>query len=343
MIPVIFGCEGPQLTDNEKSFFREVDPIGFILFARNVVDKEQLYALTSEMRAVTGRDALPILIDQEGGRVQRMKAPHWRNYPPASVFGDLACSDEPSLAASALRLHCRLIADDLRRSGITVNCLPVLDVPQEGSSNVIGDRAFSDDPELVGMLGRIACDGLREGGVLPVLKHIPGHGRALVDSHLELPTVESDLAELSSHDFRPFEMLSDMPLAMTAHVRYTQLDDKAPCTLSRIVISRIIRMKMGFRGILLSDDLSMQALSGSLKERATGALSAGCDIALHCNGNMEEMQDIASAVPFAATSLEKQLAGLIYELHRLEPADRQEMEQRYNQMMQDAGILQTST
>lgn len=332
MKPVIFGCEGLSLTDKEKTFFSEMKPAGFILFSRNIESREQVAALTSEMRKAVGRHKVPILIDQEGGRVQRMTEPEWRKYPPMGLFGEMASKD-PTLAASALRLNCRLLADDLRRVGINVNCLPLLDVATNTTSLAIGDRAFSADPSLVSALGRIVCDALQASGVLPVVKHMPGHGRATVDSHYDLPIVDASVEELEVTDFAPFRVLKDAPFGMTAHIKYTEIDAAKPATLSRIVIGRVIRMKIGFGGVLISDDLSMKALSGSLDELAAETLAAGCDLALHCNGKIEEMQAIAAAIPDIAPQLETRIANLIRKVEQADVADRADLRRRYDDLM----------
>ncbi|WCL53129.1 beta-N-acetylhexosaminidase [Gimibacter soli] len=332
MIPVVFGCAGTTLSDEEAAFFSEVKPAGFILFARNVGTPDEVRALVTALKKTTGRKHVPVMIDQEGGRVQRLKAPHWRAYPPMETFGHMARQDA-TLGASALRLNCRLIADDLVQLGINVNCLPVLDVPQRGADKVIGDRAFAHDPQLVGALGRIALESLADGGVLGVLKHIPGHGRSLVDSHHGLPRVSASLEDLSKTDFVPFAALHDAPFAMTAHIIYQAIDPARPATLSKVVIGRIIRMKIGFQGILFSDDLSMNALDGAIEKRAADALAAGCDIALHCNGNLAEMKAIAAAVPRASLKLEERLATLIEEVNARQGVDRADLEKRYRDLM----------
>lgn len=332
MKPVIFGCEGLSLTEKEKAFFREVKPAGFILFSRNVESQKQVDALTSEMRSIVGRHKVPILIDQEGGRVQRMVEPSWRKYPPMALFGEMAIKN-PTLAASALRLNCRMIADDLRRVGITVNCLPLLDVARSETDMAIGDRAFSSDPNLVSALGRIVVDALQAGGVLPVVKHMPGHGRATVDSHHDLPVVTTSQAELEKTDFAPFRTLKDAPLGMTAHIKYEDIDPANPATLSRVVIGRIIRMKIGFGGILVSDDLSMKALTGEVHDLAVKALQAGCDLALHCNGKLDEMQAIAASIPDIAQSLETRIATLIRNVERAAVPDRAELKRQYDDLM----------
>ncbi|MBM3617186.1 MAG: beta-N-acetylhexosaminidase [Alphaproteobacteria bacterium] len=288
---VIYGCEGHRLSDAEKAFFKAENPLGFILFARNCDNPEQVKALVDELKATVAHRETLVLIDQEGGRVARLRPPHWRKYPPARTLADLpdGSSDE------AVRLNSRLIADELLPLGINVDCLPLADVPVPGSHDIIGDRAYANTPEKVARLGREAALGLLDGGVLPVLKHIPGHGRAMVDSHLDLPTVDASLEELRATDFAPFRALKDLPLGMTAHVRYTAVDAENVATLSAAAI-RLIREELGFDGLLMSDDISMKALSGDLGDLSRRALAAGCDIVLHCNGKMDEMLAISPAV-----------------------------------------------
>ena len=292
---VIFGCAGLRLSAAEHDFFRDAAPLGFILFARNCESPGQLSQLVADLRASVGRADAPVLIDQEGGRVVRMGPPHWRAPPAAGIIGAMAGRDLAT-ARGAAWLNARLIAAELDQVGIDVCCLPVLDLQFEGASSVVGDRAFSADGEVVAELGRAACRGLMAGGVLPVIKHMPGHGRAMSDSHLEMPRVEASLEELKESDFRPFQALNDMPLGFSAHVCYGALDADTPGTLSAKVIQDVIRGAIGFDGLLLSDDLSMEALSGSRGERAAAAIAAGCDIAVHCNGEPEEMSDVAASV-----------------------------------------------
>jgi beta-N-acetylhexosaminidase len=287
----ISGCSGHVLGADEVSFFRETNPWGLILFARNVGSPAQIAALTRSFREVVGRDNAPVLIDQEGGRVQRLGPPNWRAYPPGNCLGQLFARD-PIKALCAARLLARLIAADLFPLGINVDCVPVLDVPQEGADAIIGDRAYSKDPQIVALLARAVMQGMMEGGVLPVIKHIPGHGRAGVDSHLSLPVVDTPLGQLEAIDFLPFAALADAPMAMTAHVVYTAIDAELPATLSPAAI-RFIRERIGFDGLLMSDDVSMKALCGSLDHICRDAIAAGCDIALHCNGQMDEMQQVA--------------------------------------------------
>jgi beta-N-acetylhexosaminidase len=287
----IYGLEGLTLTDAERKFFGNVKPFGYILFKRNCDNPEQLRALTDSLRELSGNSQLPILIDQEGGRVARLQAPHWRKPPAAACFADIACKDE-SAAKYATHLNARLIAAELLAMGINVNCAPLADIPVEGAHDIIGDRAYGKTAADVIMLGREMARGLLEGGVMPILKHIPGHGRARVDSHEDLPVVDAPLAELEATDFVPFRELRDIPLGMTAHIIYTALDAQNVATTSPIVID-YIRKVIGFDGLLMSDDLSMKALQGSFSEKAKATLAAGCDLVLHCNGKMDEMVEVA--------------------------------------------------
>ena len=314
----IAGCSGPELTPDERAFFRDSRPWGFILFKRNIESPEQVRALTGALRETIGVADAPILIDQEGGRVQRMGPPHWRRYPPGRAYGRANGNNPRELA----RLGARLIADDLLAVGINVDCLPVLDVPVPGAHDIIGDRAYADDPTTVAVLGRAAAEGLLAGGVLPVIKHMPGHGRARADSHEALPVVETSREELEAIDFEPFRALADMPLAMTAHVVYTAIDPAAPATTSRTVMDEVIRGSIGFDGLVMSDDLSMKALSGSLRERAAAALAAGCDVALHCNGRLDEMQAVAEGAPVLSGKAKKRAEHALARIrHRPEPLD----------------------
>jgi beta-N-acetylhexosaminidase len=293
---VIFGCAGHELTAAELAFFRTEQPWGFILFARNCASPEQVRALTASLRESVGRADAPILIDQEGGRVQRLRGEHWRSRPAAAAFGALCCSDARTARDLAYD-NARVMAAELVDLGINVDCVPCLDVPVEGSHDVIGDRAFARDPKVVAALGQSVIDGMLDGGVLPVIKHIPGHGRARADSHFSLPVVDTGRSELEQSDFLPFRSLAHAPLAMTAHVVYTDIDPSAPATTSGAVIDEIVRGFIGFDGALMTDDLSMRALGGSFGERAQAAIVAGCDLAVHCNGNMDEMREVAAAVP----------------------------------------------
>ena len=292
----ISGCEGTQLAPAEIAFFREQNPWGLILFKRNCETPEQIKALTSSFREAVGRKDAPVFVDQEGGRVQRLGPPsnHWRKYPAARAYGDLYAKS-PLEALRAARHVGRLMAEELIEAGITADCLPVLDVPQASAHDVIGNRAYSLHIEQVMALARAHTAGLMDGGVLPVMKHIPGHGRSEVDSHQNLPVVNAKRSELERVDFPPFAAFADAPMAMTAHVIYTAIDKTAPATLSRKVIKSVIRAQIGFRGLLITDDLSMKALSGTLKEKSSAALNAGCDMLLHCNGKLEEMREVAAA------------------------------------------------
>lgn len=291
--PVIFGCAGLTLSDAERDFFRRTDPLGFILFARNVADPVQVGALVAALRDAVGRADAPVLIDQEGGRVARLRPPHWRAAPPAGRIGALVETRGLDAACEAARLNSRLLAAELADLGIDVDCAPVADVPVPGAHGVIGDRAFADDPVLVGKLAHAAAIGLLEGGVVPIVKHVPGHGRARADSHAELPVVDTDEAVLARTDFLPFRTLAHLPWAMTAHVLYPALDPENPATTSARIIGDIIRGAIGFDGVLVSDDLSMKALRGDLPDLATAALAAGCDLVLHCTGILAEMEAIA--------------------------------------------------
>lgn len=308
----IYGCSGTALTDDERAFYAQAQPWGFILFGRNVVDRDQVRRLVNDLRATVNDPKAPVLIDQEGGRVARLKSPHWKDRPPAARFGalhDIAAET----AQEAAYLHARLIAHDLFDLGINVDCMPVLDVPIEGANDVIGDRALSHDRAVVVDLGRALIEGLKDGGVLPVMKHVPGHGRAMADSHLALPRVATPREELSHTDFVPFRGLASCPMAMTAHVVYEAIDPKRPATTSPRVVKEVIRGEIGFEGLLMSDDLSMKALDGPLAARAKAAQFAGCDIVLHCNGGMDEMRDVAKeAKPLEGASLKRANAALAH-------------------------------
>jgi beta-N-acetylhexosaminidase len=294
MKAVIFGCSGPHLTQEEWAFFKAVQPWGFILFARNCENPTQIRALTEELRASVNRENAPVLIDQEGGRVARLKPPFWRARPAMDRFGALH-KINPQKGKEAAFLGSRLLAEDLSRLGINVNCVPILDVPHEGAHDIIGDRALAKSVDDIAELGAQVMAGSIAGGALPIIKHIPGHGRALADSHLELPVVDASLDHLRAVDFAPFKALNQAPMAMTAHVVYAAIDKTRPATISAKVIEEIIRGEIGFDGLLMSDDLSMKALQGSFAERSKATLKAGCDMLLHCNGDMAEMQEIAGA------------------------------------------------
>ena len=293
---MILGCGGLALTDEERALYRAERPWGFILFARNVHDRNQLVDLVADLRACVGRSDAPVLIDQEGGRVQRIKPPLVPLYPPPSVIGSLyETNSDAGLRAAWLmgRLH----AADLSAFGINVNCIPVLDVPVEHGHDVVGNRAFARDPNTVARLGRAMADGLAAGGVQPVMKHMPGHGRALVDSHHSLPVVDAPIETLEECDFAPFAALSDMPMAMTAHIVFSAIDRENPATFSPTVVQDIIRDKLGFKGLLMTDDLSMKALSGDFGAKTDAIFRAGCDVVLHCNGSMQEMTQVCAHTP----------------------------------------------
>lgn len=291
-VATIFTCSGTELTDEEISFFKEFEPFGFILFADNIESVDQVKALTDSMRDCIGRSDVPILIDQEGGRVARLKPPHWREAPPAKVFGDLALTNLDA-AKRAAWINARLMAEELFTLGINVDCAPVLDLSIPGAHDVIGDRSFGASPELVISVARAFADGLMAGGVLPMIKHVPGHGRAMADSHKELPSVDLPRDQLEATDFAPFKGLADMPLAMTAHILFPQIDPIRPATTSPIIIEEVVRGYIGFEGLIVSDDVTMAALSGADRERAETTRSAGCDIVLHCYAELEQMREIA--------------------------------------------------
>ncbi|CAN5734292.1 beta-N-acetylhexosaminidase [soil metagenome] len=326
----ILGCAGLTLSNEEQAFFRDVRPWGFILFKRNVESPHQVRALTDALRACLERPDAPILIDQEGGRVARLGPPHWRRYPPGRAYGDLPAND-PLLRREITRLGGRLLAHDLSALGINVDCVPVLDVPSEGAHDIIGDRAYAKTPEGVAQLGRAACEGLIAGGVLPVIKHIPGHGRAMADSHHDLPVVDASYEALDAHDFAPFRVLSDMPMAMSAHVFYTAVDPRGPATTSKRAISTVIRKAIGFDGLLMTDDLSMKALGGDFTSRAKTALAAGCDVVLHCNGDMDEMQAVIAGTRALSGRAAQRARAALGRIARVpEPFDAEEARARFD-------------
>jgi beta-N-acetylhexosaminidase len=292
----ITGVAGTTLSDDERAFIRAERPWGFILFKRNIETPQQVVSLVDELKTCSGRGEAPVLIDQEGGRVQRLGPPHWPVYPPGALFGKLYDTD-PVQGLSAARLSARLIAADLWELGINVDCLPLADVPVAGADAIIGDRAYGTEPGKVAAIARAVTDGLEHGGILPILKHIPGHGRATADSHLRLPTVDTAKTELENTDFAAFSSLRDLPMAMTAHVVFSALDPVHPATTSATIIAQVIRGVIGFDGLLMSDDVSMNALSGSVAERTKAIFEAGCDIVLHCNGKLEEMREVAAGTP----------------------------------------------
>ena len=291
MLPVIYGLSGPALTAEERAFFREADPLGYILFARNVVDRGQLRALTDELRALSGRDDLPILIDQEGGPVARMKPPEWPATPAGPAFARL-WDIAPSSAIEAARVNAQAIGLMLSEVGISVDCLPLLDVAVEGATPAVASRTYGGEPMQVAALGRAVLDGLAAGGTIGVVKHMPGHGRARVDSHLELPRVTATAEELEI-DFEPFRTLAHAPMGMTCHCVFEAYDAERPATLSPTIVGEVIRSRIGFDGLLMTDDIDMKALSGSAGDKAAGAIAAGCDVVLDCWARMPEMIDIA--------------------------------------------------
>lgn len=331
-LAAILGCAGPELTAAERAFFKAADPLGFIVFARNLIDPEQTRRLTADLRASVGRTDAPILIDQEGGRVARLKPPHWRHPPAAERFGAIAAQDR-ARAAQAVRINHELIAEELLDLGVNVDCAPMIDVRAPGAHDIIGDRAFGTDPYLVADLGRAAAEGLLAGGVMPIVKHIPGHGRSAVDSHHDLPRVDADFDTLAETDFVPFRALNDVPWAMTAHIIYSAIDAVRPATLSPTVIAEVIRGEIGFRGLLVSDDLSMKALKGGLDELAGASLDAGCDVVLHCNGDMGEMETVVrGSRPLSAVGQARYEQGQ-RRLNRAPSFDKAEMLEELSALM----------
>jgi beta-N-acetylhexosaminidase len=306
----ITGVSGPELNATEREFIRGERPWGFILFKRNIETPEQVVLLVEELRKAVGEPDAPVLIDQEGGRVQRLGPPHWPVYPPGAVFDRLYDID-PALGLTAARLSSRLIAADLADLGITVDCLPLADVPAPGADAVIGNRAYGTEPGKVAAIARAVTEGLEQGGVLPVLKHIPGHGRATADTHFRLPEVDTAKKELERTDFAAFQPLADLPMAMTAHVVFSALDPAHPATTSATIIEQVIRGVIGFQGLLMSDDVSMNALSGSIAERTRAIFAAGCDVVLHCNGKLDEMREVVAQTPeLSGKALERAKAAL---------------------------------
>jgi beta-N-acetylhexosaminidase len=330
----ISGCAGASLTSEEKAFFSKRCPWGLILFKRNIQNPTQVAELTRSFREIAGRADAPVLIDQEGGRVQRLGPPHWPSFPAAERL--VQASDE-NAAEETVRLGARLIAAELTKLGINVDCLPVADLRHEGAHDIIGDRAYGSDPAVVAKLARAAAEGLLAGSVLPIVKHIPGHGRALSDSHLELPRISASRAELERTDFAPFKALADLPLAMTAHVIYEAIDPERPATNSPAVVDGVIRTHIGFDGLLMTDDLSMKALSGSFAERTEAAFAAGCDMALHCNGQIEEMEPVADASPKLSGEAERRAKKALDSLNRRPEAfDVAEAWHRFSAMIEAA-------
>jgi beta-N-acetylhexosaminidase len=317
----ITGLAGTRLSDAERDFIRAERPWGFILFRRNIDTPAQVTALTNEIRGVLGMTDVPILVDQEGGRVQRLRPPNWPLYPAGAAFGQLYDID-PVLGLKAARLSARLIADDLAKVGVTVDCLPLADVPVPGADDVIGDRAYGNDPQKVAAIARAVTEGLEQGGILPILKHIPGHGRATADSHLALPMVDTPQSELESIDFAAFKPLADLPMAMTAHVVFSAYDAAQPATTSATMIERVIRGLIGFQGLLMSDDVGMNALAGSIAERTKALLAAGCDMVLACSGEPEEMHQVARETPELSGKALARAKAALASRHAPKPFDR---------------------
>ncbi|MBO6797040.1 beta-N-acetylhexosaminidase [Maricaulis sp.] len=329
---MIYGLGGTELSKDEHDFFRDADPWGFIVFARNIDTPKQLARLTMSLRDCVGRDA-PILVDQEGGRVRRLRPPNWREMVAAEVYANLF-RREPEAAIEAVWLNHRLMAEEMRAVGIDVDCVPCLDLRIPGADAIIGDRAFGETPEPIIHLGRAAIEGVQAGGVAPIIKHIPGHGRADADSHLELPVVEEEHELLSETDFAPFKALNDAVMAMTAHIVYRDIDPERPATTSDVLVNQVIREEIGFDGLLMTDDLSMKALTGTFRERGEASIEAGCDLLLHCNGDPGEMRGVAEAAPeFAGKALERaQAAEAVRE--EIESFDAREGESRLNSLLE---------
>lgn len=333
----ITGISGLELSAAEREFVRAERPWGFILFKRNVDSPAQVARLVGELRKAVDEADVPVLIDQEGGRVQRLGPPHWPAYPPGAVFGSLYDSDRTS-GLKAARLSSRLIAADLAELGITVDCLPLADVPVAGADNVIGNRAYGTEPAKVAAIARAVTDGLEQGGVLPVLKHIPGHGRATADSHFRLPRVDTPRGELESTDFAAFRPLADLPMAMTAHVVFSALDPAQPATTSATIIEQVIRGDIGFQGLLMSDDVSMNALAGSIAERTRAIVGAGCDMVLHCNGKLDEMRAVARESPELSGRALQRAERALASRREPQPFDRKAGRAELDALVERAGV-----
>jgi beta-N-acetylhexosaminidase len=333
----ITGIAGLELSAAEREFIRTERPWGFILFKRNIDTPAQVTKLIGELRAAANAPEAPVLIDQEGGRVQRFGPPHWPVYPPGAVFGSLYDIDR-ALGLEAARLSSRLIADDLIALGVTVDCLPLADVPIEGADAVIGNRAYGTEPAKVAAIARAVTDGLEQGGVLPILKHIPGHGRATADTHFKLPQVDTPEKELERTDFAAFRPLADLPMAMTAHVVFSALDPTHPATTSATIIAQVIRGVIGFQGLLMSDDVSMNALAGSIADRTRAIITAGCDMVLHCNGNLEEMREVARETPELAGKALDRANRALASRKSPQPFDRRAARARLDALIERAGI-----
>jgi beta-N-acetylhexosaminidase len=329
----ITGLAGLSVSANERAFLRETRPWGLIIFKRNVSTPSQVAELAQSFRDAIGWQA-PVLVDQEGGRVQRLGPPTWPAYPPGGRYGELY-DREPAVGIAAARLAGHLIAADLRPLGIDVDCLPLADVPLHGADPVIGDRAYGTEPAKVAALAKAIADGLQAGGVLPVLKHLPGHGRATADSHHKLPVVDTDRATLEATDFAAFRPLAGLPLGMTAHVVFSAIDPVAPATTSATMVKQVIRGFIGFQGLLMSDDISMQALSGTIAERSRAALTAGCDVVLHCNGDMSEMIAVAKEAPELSGDAAKRAGAALAARVGPEQFDTEAARRMFTQMVAD--------
>ena len=332
----ITGVSGLELTAEERAFLRAERPWGFILFKRNIETPAQIAELVEELRGTTGDLDAPVLIDQEGGRVQRLGPPHWPVYPPGAVFGALY-DREPELGLRAAWLSSRLIAADLVDLGITVDCLPLADLPVEGADAVIGNRAYGTTPAKVAAIARAVTNGLSDGGILPVLKHIPGHGRATADSHHKLPIVDTSKNDLETSDFEAFRPLADLAMAMTAHVVFNALDATQPATTSATIINQVIRGSIGFQGLLMSDDVSMNALAGSIAERTRAIVDAGCDVVLHCNGKLDEMRAVAAETPLLKGKADERARAAIAARRQPQPFDRVAGRAELDQLIAQAG------
>lgn len=332
---MILGAGGTSLTAEEKAFYRGEMPWGFILFARNISESEQVQDLCAAMRDCVGNANAPVFVDQEGGRVQRLRPPLAPNYPDGATIGAIYAKDEQAGLRAAWNMS-RLHAFDLLKLGITADCLPVLDVPVAGASDVIGRRAYAHNAESVAAIGRAAADGLMAGGVAPVMKHMPGHGRSVVDSHFDLPRVEASLEELRAVDFAPFKAMHDCPMAMTAHIVYNAIDPDNPATTSSRLISEIIRAEIGFDGLLMSDDISMKALSGDFATRTDAIFAAGCDVVLHCNGEMDEMRPVASSTPALAGKAKERAARALICCAKRDETDEAAIRSEFEAMVRAA-------
>jgi beta-N-acetylhexosaminidase len=333
----ITGVSGFTLTADERDFMRAERPWGFILFKRNIEIPAQVTALVQELRESVDEPDAPVLIDQEGGRVQRFGPPHWPVYPPGAVFGTLYDID-PTLGLTAARLSARLIAADLIDLGLTVDCLPLADVPVAGADAVIGNRAYGTEPRKVAAIARVVAEGLEQGGVLPVLKHIPGHGRATADTHFRVPVVDTPRAELERTDFAAFQPLADLPMAMTAHVVFSALDPVQPATTSATIIEQVIRGSIGFQGLLMGDDVSMNALAGSIAERTRAIVSAGCDMVLHCNGKLDEMREVAREAPVLSGKALERAKRALATRKAPQPFDRVAARAELDELIGRAGV-----